>query len=267
MAARPSLALSPLLLVLLSSTSLASAASSASASASAAAGAPAALAPAAFLFSECLPRFGYRAGALDCGTCAIIARALREGGPSSSSSSSSSSAASSAAAAAAAVAAEEAACRACCSPTVGLRSSRRFARARIDLPPRSALSMFMRAQGGGGGDANDNPLGAPPGVKEWLEKAMHRWEGQVEVANAAAGAGAGGAPDLASMMAGGLGGMGGPKGETTLTLLTDEEAEGVVAAGASASDAAGSDSVVTITSWKWEVIEAFLNKKLLRRDD
>ena len=50
-------------------------------------------------------------------------------------------------------------------------------------------------------------------------------------------------------------------------LLTDEEAEGVVAAGASASDAAGSDSVVTITSWKWEVIEAFLNKKLLRRDD
>ena len=123
----------------------------------------------------------------------------------------------------------------------------------------------MRAQGGA--NDNDNPLGAPPGVKEWLEKAMHRWEGQVEVANAAAGAGAGGAPDLASMMAGGLGGMGGPKGETTLTLLTDEEAEGVVAAGASASDAAGSDSVVTITSWKWEVIEAFLNKKLLRRDD
>jgi hypothetical protein len=266
MAARLALALSQLLVVLLSSSaSLASAAassSSSSSSASASAASAAAPAPAAFLFSECLPRFGYRAGALDCGTCAIIARALREGGPSSSLSSSSS--ASSSAAAAAAVAAEEAACRACCSPTVGLRSSRRFARARIELPPRSALSMFMRAQGGGG-DANDNPLGAPPGVKEWLEKAMYRWEGQVEVVNAAAGAG--GAPDLASMMAGGLGGMGGPKGETTLTLLTDEEAEGVVAAGATGSEAAGSDSVVTITSWKWEVIEAFLNKKLLRRDD
>ena len=36
---------------------------------------------------------------------------------------------------------------------------------------------------------------------------------------------------------------------------------------ACATEKAASDSVVTITSWKWEVIEAFLNKKLLRRDD
>jgi len=234
------------LVLLLASASSAPAPRGESASASGSAPAPA---PASFLFSECLPRFGYRPGSLDCGTCAAIARALREGAPASASAAAS-------AAAAAAVAAEEAACRACCSPTVGLRSARRFARARIDLPPRSALSMFMQTQGKG----DDNPLGAPPGVKEWLEKAAARWEGQVDVANAAAGAG--GAPDLASMMAGGMGGA--PRGETTLTLLTDEEAEGLAS---SPGGEGASDSVVTITSWKWEVIEAFLNKKLLRRDD
>ena len=120
---------------------------------------------------------------------------------------------------------EEAACRACCSTTVGWRSARRYDSARLVVPKASAFGGFGGMFSGGGMMGGGGP---EPGVKEFLEKkeGAARWGPRLQVSQAE---GAGG---------------------SVLVMLTDEDG----------ADEGG--TAISVASWKWEVIDAFLRQKL-----
>jgi hypothetical protein len=131
---------------------------------------------------------------------------------------------------------EEAACRACCSDVVGLRSLRRFESARLEVP--RAMGGLGGLFGRGGGEDSSSPWsGASAGVREWIEKGSKRWP-QVEIVTGEA------VPTMAQLQMGAVGGG----GANTLVLLSDDEDEEPVR--------------IDVSSFKWEVLDAFLKRKL-----
>ena len=133
---------------------------------------------------------------------------------------------------------EEAACRACCSDVVGLRSLRRFESARLEVP--RAMGGLGGLFGRGGGEDSSSPWsGASAGVREWIEKGSKRWP-QVEIVTGEAAV-----PTMAQQLQ--MGAVGGG-GSNTLVLLSDDDDEEPVR--------------IDVSSFKWEVLDFFLKRKL-----
>jgi hypothetical protein len=123
---------------------------------------------------------------------------------------------------------EAAACRACCSETISLKSSRKFETARLEVPRVSNMfgNMMMMQQ------QEQSPYSAAgPGAKEWIEKSKDLWEDAIEIENVT--------PKTSDGSSGAV-----------LVLLPEE----------------GSDATplrVPVGTWKYEQIDAFLKRKLL----
>lgn len=160
-------------------------------------------------YSECAS-IGYLPGELDCATCSLIQKAIDTGRADTSGEE------------------EAAACRACCSETIALKSSRKFETARLEVPRVSNMfgNMMMMQQ------QEQSPYSAAgPGAKEWIEKSKDLWEDAIEI------------EVLTPKTSDGSSGA-------VLVLLPEE----------------GSDATplrVPVGTWKYEQIDAFLKRKLL----